>query len=62
MVYVDRNMLEILTVIKYLLVYFNNKTLCNKLDIQNNTNPLFYISFFFAHIGFNAHFQFTLLK
>ena len=36
MVYVDRNMLEILTVIKYLLVYFNNKTLCNKLDIQNN--------------------------
>ena len=30
-----RNMLEILTVI-YLLVYFNNKTLCNKLDIQNN--------------------------
>ena len=35
MVYVDRNMLEILTAI-YLLVYFNNKTLCNKLDIQNN--------------------------
>jgi len=36
MVYVDLNMLEILTVIQYLLVYFNNKTLCNKLDIQNN--------------------------